>query len=51
MNPQLVTLILQILIQYGPEAFNAVVSILKKTEPTAEDCDLLVAKVNKPLHE
>lgn len=47
-----VTLILQILIQFGPAAYAAAVALFQKsaTGVTPADFDALTAVVNKPLH-
>ena len=48
---QLILLILQTLIKYGPEAVVAIINLLKmKTDPTPEDWDKLLAVVDKPLY-
>ncbi len=48
---QLILLIVQTLLKYGPEAVTVIVNLLKmKTDPTPEDWDKLLAVVNKPLY-
>lgn len=51
MSTELITLILTILVKYGPEAYMQVVTLLQKTEPTAQDWAALTATVNKGLHD
>ena len=46
-----ITLILQILVQYGPEAYQAAVGLFTKPTPVVpSDFDALTAVINKPLH-
>lgn len=48
---QLILLILQTLIKYGPEAVSTIVGLLSmKTDPTPEDWNKLLVVVNKPLY-
>lgn len=49
---QLILLIVQTLLKYGPEAVAVIVNLLKmKTDPTPEDWDRLLAVVSKPLYD
>jgi hypothetical protein len=48
---QLILLILQTLIKYGPEAVTTIIGLLSmKTDPTPEDWNKLLTVVNKPLY-
>lgn len=40
--------LVQILLQYGPEAFASIVAIVHNPNPTKEDWDKIVALVSKP---
>jgi len=52
MDVATITLILQILIKYGPEAYKVAVGLFTKpTAVTAADFDKLTAVVNEPLHQ
>jgi hypothetical protein len=47
-----ITLLLQILISYGPEAYKAALSLFTKpTSVLPSDFDALTNIVNKPLHD
>jgi hypothetical protein len=48
-----VNLLLQILLQFGPAAYAAILEIFKKPadQVTAADFDALTAIVNQPLHQ
>lgn len=49
---QLIILIVQALIKYGPEAVTVIVNLLKmKEDPTPEDWDKLLNVINKPLYD
>lgn len=49
---QLIMLLVQTLLKYGPEAVAAIVNLIKmKGDPTAEDWDRLLNVVNKPLYD
>jgi hypothetical protein len=51
MDPATITLILTILVKWGPEAYLAAVNLFtKKTPVTPEDFQVLANIVNKPLH-
>lgn len=51
MDPATITLILTVLVKYGPEAYLAAVNLFtKKTAVTPEDFQALADIVNKPLH-
>jgi len=52
MPVETITLILQILVQYGPEAYKAAVALFTKPAAvTPADFDLLSVTLNKPLHD
>lgn len=51
LDKQLVISILQVLIQYGPQAYQAIMNILKKGDPTPADWDSLTQIVAKNLHD
>jgi hypothetical protein len=44
-------LLVQVLLQYGPEAVRQILSIFKKADPTVEDWEALLAIVDTPLHK
>lgn len=49
---QLIMLIVQTLLKYGPEAVAAIVGLLKmEGDPKPEDWDNLLNVVNKPLYD
>ena len=51
MDAATITLILQILVKYGPAAYTAAVGLFTKpTAVTPADFDALTAVLNKPLH-
>lgn len=51
MDPATITLILTILVKYGPEAYTSAVNLFTKQTPvTPEDFQKLADIVNKPLH-
>lgn len=51
MDAGTITLLLQILVQFGPQAYAAAVSLFSKpTAVTPADFDALTTIVNKPLH-
>lgn len=52
MDAATITLILQILVKYGPDAYKAVVGLFTKpTAVTPADFDALTLIINKPLHD
>jgi hypothetical protein len=51
MSAATITLLLQILVQFGPEAYTAAVNLFKKPAAvTPADFDALTLTLNKPLH-
>lgn len=51
MSAATITLLLQVLIQFGPEAYAAAVGLFKKPSAvTPADFDALTLIINKPLH-
>ena len=43
MNPAIIELILQVLIKYGPDAYNRIVDAIHKPTPTADDWKIAFA--------
>lgn len=51
MDAATITLLLQILVQFGPEVYTAAVGLFKKPSAvTPADFDALTLILNKPLH-
>jgi hypothetical protein len=52
MDPATITIILSILVQYGPEAYKLALGLFTKpTSVLPSDFDALTLLVNKPLHD
>lgn len=51
MDPATITVLLSILVRYGPDAYKLAVGLFTKpTAVTPADFDALTAIINKPLH-
>ncbi len=50
MTTTVVILLLQVLVQFGPEVYQEAVNLFKKPIPTPADFDKLTEIINKPLH-
>jgi len=46
MNQAIIELVLQVLIKYGPDAYNRIVAAIHKPEPTADDWHVAFAIPN-----